>query len=66
MECAFTVKADNQDITDTIQRRLISLDITDENGITSDSLKLTLHDSGNIQLPRKGVKLYVTVGYAGA
>ncbi|MCP4103276.1 MAG: phage late control D family protein [Lentisphaerae bacterium] len=66
MECAFTVKADNQDITDTIQRRLISLDITDENGITSDSLKLNLHDSDNLQLPRKGVKLYVTVGYAGA
>ncbi len=65
MECTFTIKAENEDITAAIRQRLISLELVDENGITSDSLRLTLRDSANLCLPRKGVKLSVSIGYNG-
>ena len=60
----YLVLADNQDITDTIRRRLIMLRITDERGMQADTLELHLDDRGNdIALPRHGARLNVSIGY---
>lgn len=60
----YKILADNNDITSAIKDRLISLTITDEAGMQSDSLTLVLDDRDNsIELPRKGVQLDVYIGY---
>ncbi len=58
------VLADNVDITDVLNRRLISIKTTDEAGIKSDTCTIDLDDrDGVIELPRRGVKLSVWLGY---
>jgi phage protein D len=60
----YKILADNNDITAAIRDRLISLTLTDEAGIQSDSISLVLDDRDNaIQLPRKGAQLDVFMGY---
>lgn len=60
----YKILADNNDITSAIKDRLISLTITDEAGMQSDSLTLVIDDRDNsIELPRKGVQLDVYIGY---
>ena len=60
----FQVIADNQDITQAIKNRLLTLRITDEAGWQSDSLELTLDDrDGKVELPRQGAQLLVKLGF---
>ena len=69
MQPLFRIYANSVEITAAIRDRLIELVITDEAGIQSDELKLTLDDrrreDGAIaQLPRIGTVLTVSLGYA--
>ncbi len=69
MQPTFRIYAGSQEITAAIRDRLIELVVTDEAGIQSDELKLTLDDrrreDGAIaQLPRIGTVLTVSIGYA--
>lgn len=69
MQPIFRIYADRVEITSAIRDRLIELVVTDEAGIQSDELKLTLDDrrreNGAIaELPRIGTVLTVSLGYA--
>ncbi len=69
MQPIFRIYADRVEITGAIRDRLIELVVTDEAGIQSDELKLTLDDrrreDGAIaELPRIGTVLTVSLGYA--
>ena len=69
MQPIFRIYANSQEITAAIRDRLIELVVTDEAGIQSDELKLTLDDrrreDGSIaELPRIGTVLTVSIGYA--
>lgn len=57
--------ANSGDITDIIDDRLISLSLTDETGITSDMLEITLDDSREnpIKRPPTGAELELFLGY---
>ena len=64
MRPAYRILADQRDITDAIRDRLLSLTLTDEAGYQSDAVSLRLDDrEGRIELPRKGAKLEVELGY---
>jgi len=64
---AFRVEANGNDITESIRQRFISMTITDEAGLASDSLTLELDDSGTgINLPATGAELRVWLGYESA
>ena len=70
MQPRFQIQADAVDISTAVGDRLIDLVVTDEAGIQSDELKLTLDDrrraDGAIaQLPRIGSVLEVSLTYAG-
>lgn len=66
MQCDYSINADDTDITETIKKHLLSLTLTDETGITSDTFKLSLDDSGHkLKIPKKSVKLAVKIGYSG-
>ena len=65
----FRIVADCHDITSIIRSRLVSLSLTDEAGLQSDTLELVLADhdpSRRIVLPPTGAELEVWLGYAGA
>ncbi|MBI9110126.1 contractile injection system protein, VgrG/Pvc8 family [Maridesulfovibrio ferrireducens] len=62
---AYRVEADGNDITEAIRENLISLTITDEAGVKSDSLAISLHDKG-YRLPKAGGQLKVWLGYGQA
>ncbi len=69
MQPVFRIYADRVEITAAVRDRLLELVVTDEAGIHSDELKLTLDDrrreDGAIaQLPRIGTVLTVSLGYA--
>ena len=69
MQPLFRIYAGSQEITAAIRDQLIELVVTDEGGIQSDELKLTLDDrrreDGAIaELPRIGTVLTVSLGYA--
>ncbi len=62
----YKVEADGADITRAIATRLILLRLTDEAGVDSDNLQLTLDDrGGELAQPRTGVELRVHLGYQG-
>lgn len=64
MTPTFKILADSLDITARIQARLIDLKITDEAGIKSDVLTLSMDDrDGLVELPRHGAQLMVFLGY---
>jgi len=63
---AFRIEANNSDITATIRERFRSLTITDNAGIQSDSLTITLADNipeRPIMIPNTGAELAVWIGY---
>lgn len=69
MQPVFRIYAGSNEITSAIRDRLIELVVTDEAGIQSDELKLTLDDrrreDGAIaELPRIGTVLTVSLGHA--
>lgn len=60
----FNIWAQGALITGLIKQRLISLRITDEAGITSDSIEICLDDRDSlIEIPSSGSKLQVSLGY---
>lgn len=70
MQPRFRIIADRHDVTRAVADRLIELIITDEAGLASDVVRLTLDDrrraDGAIaQLPRIGTQLEVALSYAG-
>jgi phage protein D len=65
----FSIQAGSRDITAAIRDRLLELFVTDEAGIKSDQLRLTLDDrrreNGAVaSLPDMGTHLSVSLGYA--
>ena len=69
MQPVFRIYAGSKEITAAIHDRLIEMVVTDEAGIQSDELKLTLDDrrreDGAIaELPKIGTSLTVSLGYA--
>ena len=61
----FRILADSQDITDRIRDRLLSLRVTDEAGIKSDTVEIKLDDrDALIAWPMHGAELEVSLGYA--
>ncbi len=64
MTPAFRILADSQDITDRIRDRLLSLRVTDEAGIKSDTVDIKLDDrDALIAWPEHGAELEVSLGY---
>lgn len=64
----YRLTANQQDITETIKKRLVSLRYTDEAGMESDVLEITLsdHDPDNpIEVPPTGAELELFLGYDG-
>ncbi len=60
----FRILADSQDITDRIRDRLLSLRITDEAGVKSDTVEIALDDRDALLIwPRHGAELEVSLGY---
>lgn len=65
MKPAFSVIANGSNITSLIQDRLVSLEITDQAGVKSDKLVITMDDRDQkIALPDTGAKIEVSLGYA--
>lgn len=63
---AYKVTIDGQDISARIKPRLISLNIVDNRGFESDTIDLTLDDTGGqLALPRKGSTMQVWLGWQG-
>lgn len=63
---AFAIHVDGQDITAPMAARLVSLSLSDEAGVTSDSVEITLADHiglARLAVPRTGAVLSVALGY---
>ena len=64
MQPVFEIIADNQNITDKIKDRLLSIRITDEIKDQSDTLEISLDDREyKIELPKTGAELNISLGY---
>ncbi len=66
---AFEITANDKDITEAIQKRLISLRVTDQSGWESDALEIVLDDSDplkSLALPTTGAELQLKLGYENA
>lgn len=60
----FKILADKADITSLLNGRLLSLSITDEVGLVSDTLTLELDDrDGILAIPPRGAKMEAFIGY---
>lgn len=62
----YIIKANNNDITDLIRERLISLTLTDETGYESDVLEIELANDdpkNRIKIPPKGAEIELSLGY---
>lgn len=64
MKPKFIIIADNVDITELINPRLLSINITDEIGIVSDSMTIELDNrDSKIDIPPRGAELAISIGY---
>lgn len=62
----YRLTADTVDVTDATRAGLVSLTVTDKEGLTSDEIELTLDDThGRIALPRPKALLRVWIGFRG-
>ena len=62
----YRVTADGDDITETMRRRAARVSVSDEDGVESDTLEISLTDHEplrRIALPRTGAELEVWLGY---
>lgn len=59
---AYKITADGSDITEKIAGRLVSIRITDEAGIQSDTLEITIRGDG-VDIPDPGAELAAFIGY---
>jgi uncharacterized protein len=66
MRVAYKIIADGSDITALIADRLLSAEITDQAGVKSDRLTLTIDDRDErLSFPEAGAKIEVSLGYVG-
>ena len=66
MRIAYKITADGADITALIADRLLEAEITDEAGVKSDRLTLTIDDRDQrLAFPEAGAKIEVSLGYVG-
>lgn len=66
MTPAFRIIHKNNDITAIFTDRLLSLKVTDEAGVTSDQLEITLDNRDRaIVIPEAGAELSIAMGYEG-
>ncbi|RTL91807.1 phage late control D family protein [Ancylobacter aquaticus] len=64
MKPDFRIIADGADVTAKIRDRLQRLEITDVDGVESDTLEIEIDDRDNaVVLPEKGARLRVWIGY---
>ncbi|RZL08102.1 MAG: phage late control D family protein [Rubrivivax sp.] len=63
----YRITLDGRDLTPKLQARLMDLTLTETRGDEADQLDLILSDhDGALQIPRKGVTLTLSIGWAGA
>lgn len=63
---AYSIKADDTDITAKVAEHLMSITISDESGFEADTVEITISDTRQtLALPRLGVELSVAIGYEG-
>lgn len=62
-KCKITI--DGAGASGELVSRLISCDVTDKEGISSDSVSLQLKNSPPAEIPRRGAKIRVWLGYEG-
>lgn len=61
---AYNISVDGNNITNLVNKRLISLTLTDNRGFEADTIDLLLDDAdGLLQLPRKGASVRVAIGW---
>jgi len=66
MRAEFQIEVDGQDITQQLNDRLISLRVTDQPGLESDTCELRLDNRGAVlKEPPTGSALRVSIGWAG-
>jgi len=60
----FKITADKKDITALIAQRLVSINITDETGLVSDTCEILLDNRDEkLEIPARGAVLEVSLGY---
>lgn len=66
MRVAYKITANGSNITDLIADRLLVANITDNAGVKSDRLTLTIDDRDQrLEAPKTGAKIEVSLGYVG-
>lgn len=66
MRVAYSITADGANITALIADRLLSAEITDQAGVKSDRLTITIDDRDQrLEFPKTGAKIEVSLGYSG-
>jgi uncharacterized protein len=61
---AFKITADKKDVTALIAQRLVSINITDETGLVSDTCEILLDNRDEkLEIPARGAVLEVSLGY---
>ncbi len=64
MTPAFKITADKKDVTALIAQRLVSINITDETGLVSDTCEILLDNRDNVlEVPPRGANLEISLGY---
>ena len=64
MKPAFKITADKKDVTALIAERLVSINITDETGLVSDTCEILLDNRDEkLEIPPRGAVLEVSLGY---
>lgn len=64
MTPAYKILANSVDITNKLRERSCSIKVVDEAGLQSDTVEIELDDEGGqIEMPRKGATLDVSIGY---
>ena len=64
MQPAFKITADKKDVTALIAQRLVSINITDETGLVSDTCEILLDNRDEkLEIPPRGAVLEVSLGY---
>ena len=64
MNPAFKITADKKDVTALIAQRLVSINVTDETGLVSDTCEILLDNRDEkLEIPPRGAVLEVSLGY---
>lgn len=64
MNPAYKITADKKDVTALIAQRLVSINITDETGLVSDTCEILLDNRDEkLEIPPRGAVLEVSLGY---